>query len=142
VNVHDADDISLLDRFKICSEFLDEADVIYHDTYVYGYHGFEKRIAGEWDRERYKRVNYICASSILVRTEIAKKVKWQTNTFGQDWIWLNLIAEITDRFIYIPKPLLIYRNDTGFTNHLKFKSVRRILLKRRLKKELYGTPPK
>ena len=158
LNVHDADDISCSDRFEICSKYFDDYDVIYHDIFVReglwsnrvwergfwsnrireldtteigeNYIPFSSR---EWDRELYKKVSYIPASSIIVRTEIAKKVQWQTNTYGQDWIWLNLIAEHTDRFKYVPKPLLYYRGEKGFTKDLKFKRARRFLIRQKIR---------
>jgi len=145
LNVHDADDLSCLDRFEICSEFFDDYDVIYHNIFIreglWGNRFWQKsRIkdnwkvhkSREWDRELYKKVSYIPASSIIVRTEIAKKVQWQTNTYGQDWIWLNLIAEHTDRFKYIPQPLLYYRGERGFTKDLKFKRARRFFIRQKI----------
>ncbi len=147
LNVHDADDLSCQDRFEICSEFFDDYDVIYHDIFIreglWGNRIWQKEHikynwqvhkSKEWDRELYKKVSYIAASSIIVRTEIAKKVQWQTNTYGQDWIWLNLIAEHTDRFKYIPEPLLYYRGERGFTKDLKFKRARRFLIKQKIRR--------
>ncbi len=156
INVHDADDISCVDRFERIRPYLKDYDVIYHDVFVRrglwnnriwrkpqvedvefieiandpDYWTMHK--SKEWDRERYKRESYIPASSIIVRTSIAQKVEWKTNKYGQDWIWLNLIAEHTDRFKYIPEPLLYYRGERGFTRSLKFKSVRRWNIRRQI----------
>jgi hypothetical protein len=141
VNIHDADDVSAPNRFEICSKHFEDYDVIYHDTYVRPRLWIDgKPSAGwivhrsrEWDRESYKAVNYIAASSVIIRSEIAKKVKWVHNSYGQDWIWLNQVAELTDRFKYIPMPLLYYRGEYGFTNKLSWKSLRRVDLRRKIR---------
>ena len=155
VNIHDADDLSAFNRFEVVRSYLKDYDVIYHDIWIrrgLWNNRFWQRTRGrpkispqaetdwlvhksrEWDRKLYKTISYVPASSIIVRTSIAKKVCWTSNTYGQDWIWLNLIAEHTDRFKYIPEPLLYYRGERGFTRELKFKSFRRWNIRRQIAK--------
>ncbi len=131
LTAHDADDISTENRFEVCSKYFDDHDVIYHGAYV---KCGEVYRPGGWDRYRYQKESYIVASSVIVRTAIAQKVKWRISDYGQDWLWLNEISKHTNRFAYIPEPLIYYRKEFGYTKKLKFKRIRRFMLRREIAK--------
>lgn len=134
LSVMDADDVSVGRRFRMCSEYFDHTDVIYHDFFTDGELDYEYKTvrAGQWCKDVYRNKNYIAASCVMVRTEIAQKARWRQSTYGQDWLWLNEIAQHTDRFLYIPEALVYRNSTTGFTSNLKFKSVRRFIMRRKI----------
>lgn len=141
LNVHDADDYSFSKRFEKCIPYFDDYDVIYHgvnlkNDIVVGQHEpiQTSYYSKPWDMELYKRENYVPASSVIVRMSIVKKVPWISNGYGQDWIWLNQIAQHTTRIKFVNEVLMYRRVDIGFTKNLKLKSIRRWNIRRKIRK--------
>jgi len=133
---NDADDMSMEYRFELES-FLRDTDLIYTDYYTMSKKAFGYCKSRHFDKELLKKENYIPFSTIVVKTEIAKRVPFEVdvNGNGEDWIWLNDVAKITDRFYYIPKPTMIYRNfNLPYGNIPIYGKIKRILYKRKVRK--------
>ena len=118
VAFNDADDMSLPARFgwmmdvaKLKNIDTSKVDLFYTDCYMLSKKGVSYYTAGKFDRERLKRDNYIPFSTIIVRTEVAKKFKFiDVENKGEDWIWLNRIAK-DHKIQYIDDlATMIYRN--------------------------------
>ena len=99
---NDADDMSTLDRFH---NIPDNVDVVYSDYYELS-ESCRLVKSREFDRELLKQENYIPFSTIIIRTELAQQVPFEADYKGnfEDWIWLNNIAQKTDKFSYRPFP--------------------------------------
>ncbi|HUV81527.1 MAG TPA: glycosyltransferase family A protein [archaeon] len=109
---NDADDMSLPDRFGMHEFWAKKYDLIYSDCYILSKTGVTYTRSRKFDRELLKKKNYIPFSSIIVRTELARMQRFETDVEGngEDWIWLNFIADRTTRFYYRNWPTMIYRD--------------------------------
>ena len=108
---NDADDMSTIERFDYLP-LLAGIDLLYSDYLSLDKTGTTYIKSRKFDRELLKRKNYIPFSTIIVRTEIARQCSFNIDVGGngEDWLWINSVADITQRFTYIPFVTMIYRN--------------------------------
>ena len=115
-----------------------EYDIIYSDC-IFIYQNNTRRYfkAKPFDRELLKKENYIPFSTIIVKTEIAKKFPIGNGYkgYGEDWVWLNQLAQAGYKFGYVPFPTVYKRQ--GWTSHFgttNIPVVRKLIRKYRTKK--------
>ena len=109
---NDADDMSMPGRFDMLEFWAKKYDLIYSDCYTLSKKGVTYTRSQKFDRELLKKKNYIPFSTIIVRTELARMQPFEIGVEGngEDWIWLNYIAERSTRFYYRNWPTMIYRD--------------------------------
>jgi GT2 family glycosyltransferase len=112
----DADDILHKDYVKQCRTAQAEtsADVVYTDMQMFGASDNLQTML-PYNKYRLRSVNFIHNSS-LFRTSLLKAVggysKFMSIGF-EDWEINIKLSRLTDRFTYLPKPLLLYRRHEG-----------------------------
>ena len=131
---NDADDMSTLERFDYLP-ILAGTDLFYSDYLSLDKTGATYMKSRKFDRELLYRRNYIPFSTIIVRAAIARQFKFvSVDGNGEDWIWLNDIANITDKFTYIPFATMIYRNfKPPYGNTPVYRKIKRILWQRKVR---------
>jgi len=115
----DSDDWWTANKLEECIKHFASADIIFHDLKIIGNKKgwvYKKKVLG---RTLYKPIiidllingNPIANSSVMVRSELMHKITINESTemiAAEDYnTWLK-IAEITDKFLYIPKVLGYY----------------------------------
>ena len=132
---NDADDMSLPIRFSGFDKNWDNIDLFYSDCYVLSPKGTTMYWSEKFNRERLRKKNYIPFSSIIVRTEIAQRCKFMSvDGNGEDWIWLNDVANITNRFTYVREPTMIYRDfNPPYGRIPGYRKIKRILWQRKVR---------
>ena len=91
-----ADDIPMPWKLSILMEQVwkyrdDEPDIIYTDAVQLQQDGTRVYIkSGEFDPQRIRNSNFIVASTVMARTELAKEVLFDEDIhYGEDWLWYN-----------------------------------------------------
>ena len=109
---NDADDMSMPDRFNSFGLNWDNIDLAYTDCYTLSKKGVNLLRSVKFSKTMLAHKNYIPFSSIIVRAKIAKQCLFEMDVDGngEDWIWLNDVANTTHRIAYIPFPTMIYRD--------------------------------
>ena len=132
----DADDYYVPSPFS--HAVLGEYDIIYFDC-IFIYQNNTRRYfkSKPFDRELLRKENYIPFSTIIVKTEIAKKFPIGNGYkgYGEDWVWLNQLAQAGYKFGYVPFPTVYKRQ--GWTSHFgttNIPVVRKLIRKYRTKK--------
>lgn len=113
----DADDMPIFTYHEEDYDF-NKYDLIYTDCFEQFADGVDDYVsaAGELNLEQ---ENHIPFSTIIVRTSLAKQVKWDAgplNGIGDDWIWLSNFCKLSMNFLYIPDVSCIRRNYTSTYN--------------------------
>jgi len=113
-----ADDISMPWRFSVCAQHAKNADVIYTDAVQLS--GQDKRLyikSQPFDSETLKQRNFIVATTVMVRTEVAEHILFDEDVkYGEDWLWYHKLYLAGARFKYIPVPTVYYRDYTSQIN--------------------------
>lgn len=132
---NDADDMSLPNRFDYLPN-TSEVDLFYSDYLSLDKNGTTYIKSRKFDRELLKRKNYIPFSTVIIRTEIARQCSFNIDVGGngEDWIWLNAVANITNRFTYVPFVTMIYRNFKPPYSKIPFvRKIKRILWQKKVR---------
>lgn len=114
-----ADDISMPWRLQVCIVYLYNAeygpDVIYTDAVQLNQNNHRTYLQShEFDIEILKQRNYIVASTVMVKTELAKEVKFDEDIrYGEDWLWYHKLYKAGATFKYLPIPTVYYRDYTS-----------------------------
>ena len=117
----DADDWWMPNKLQVCSEYTkDNVDLIYHDLQIVSKNSSFLKSSNHKSRKLTKPVlfdllvhgNPISNSSVVVRKNLFEQIGWIDENpemiAGEDFnTWLR-IAQITDKFCYIPKTLGYY----------------------------------
>jgi glycosyltransferase involved in cell wall biosynthesis len=114
VAFHGADDIAM--PWKIsCFSDDDDFDVLYTDAVQLNANNQRSYIKSEqFDIEELKRRNFIVASTVFVRTELAAEVLFDEDLrYGEDWLFYHKLYRGGARFRYIPIPTMYYRDYTS-----------------------------
>jgi len=132
---NDADDMSTIFRFDYLPHTAG-VDLFYSDCLSLDKTGTKYIKSRKFDRELLKKENYIPFSSIIVRTEIAKKCRFDADVDGngEDWIWLNDVANITRQFAYIPFVTMVYRKSPEYGRIPIYRKMKRILWQRKVRR--------
>jgi len=113
-----ADDISMPWRFSVCAQHAKNADVIYTDAVQLS--GQDKRLyikSHHFDSAVLKDHNFIVATTVMVRTEVAKHILFDEDVkYGEDWLWYHKLYLAGARFKYINVPTVYYRDYTSQIN--------------------------
>ena len=110
-----ADDIMLPNAFKNLENF--NGDWCYGDCIQIEDGNKYPYYAGQFNKERLKKENFIPAGSVFVKTEILKQIRWNEKlTFAEDWeMWLQL-AKLGYEPTYINQFQYHYSMDTSVFN--------------------------
>lgn len=106
-----SDDIWMPWKLNICLSRKNRPDVVYTDAIMLLDNGEEYLKSLPFDIDRLKVHNYIVASSVMVKTELAQEVKFDdTLHYGEDWLFYHLLYLDNAKFEYIPVPTVYYRD--------------------------------
>ena len=133
---NDADDMSMPDRFNF-QENESYFDLIYTNYFTLSKSGCVYTYAKSFDRNLLKEENYIPFSTIIVKTEIAKQCLFSYDVVGngEDWIWLNDVANITNKFHYVPRVTMIYRSHKPPYGRIPvYRKIKRILWQNKVRR--------
>ena len=110
-----ADDTWMSWRYSTIHHLKKDFDVIYTDAVQLDAGSMRSYIkSNEFNYRQLIERNYIVASTVLVRTEIAIQCHFDEDIhYGEDWLWYLKLAQITRKFHYINLPTVYYRNYTS-----------------------------
>ena len=93
----------------------DDIDIIYTDAVQLDAGGMRSYIKShDFDYKLLIEKNYIVASTVFVRTEIAIQCHFDEDVhYGEDWLWYLKLAQVIRKFHYINLPTVYYRNYTS-----------------------------
>jgi len=109
---NDADDMSMPNRFSNFGLNWDNIDLAYTDCYTLSKRGVNLLRSAKFSKTMLAHKNYIPFSTIIVRRGVAMRCLFEMDVDGngEDWIWLNDVANTTRRITHIPYPTMIYRD--------------------------------
>ncbi len=115
VAFHGADDMAMPWKFGAINQPFLDYDVLYTDAVQLNANNQRTYIKSqEFDIEVLKQKNFIVASTVFVRTELAAKILFDEDLrYGEDWVFYNRLAKAGARFKYIPIPTMYYRDYTS-----------------------------
>ena len=113
----DADDIPFHFRLSLSLEYIGAGagDILYADAIMFLQNG-EQRYLKAPDKVDLEMLSYRSVGvfdSTLVRTELAKRVKFDDIGYGNDRVWWIKIMQQQPRVVYLPLPVYYYRHNTS-----------------------------
>lgn len=111
-----ADDMWMDWRMEIFNNLIKkDIDIIYTDAIQLNGDGSRRYIkSNDFDYNLLKQKNFIVASTVFIRTEIAVQCLFDEDVrYGEDWLWYLKLAQITKRWQYVNLPTVYYRDYTS-----------------------------
>lgn len=115
---HGADDYAMPWKilcFNDTKDNTDDFDVLYTDAVQLNANNQRTYIKSQkFDIEALKQRNFIVASTVFVRTELAAEVLFDEDLrYGEDWLFYHKLHRAGARFRYVPVPTMYHRDYTG-----------------------------
>lgn len=113
----DSDDWWYPEKLEICSQYLDNTDILYHDLEIYSFQKRKQKIKSRKLKkpiilDLLKNGNPLSNSSLVIRREVLEKIGFQLEDIDivatEDFEMLLRASMITDRFCYIDRFLGAY----------------------------------
>lgn len=113
----DSDDWWYPEKLEICSQYLDNTDILYHDLEIYSFQKRKQKIKSRKLKkpiilDLLKNGNPLPNSSLVIRREVLEKIGFQLEDIDivatEDFEMLLRASMITDRFCYIDRFLGAY----------------------------------